>query len=47
MRFDFFEGLASTVNDALISLFRAFNPSPVLDDTAARSLALEIAEPYR
>jgi len=47
MRFDFLEGLASTVNDALMNLFRAFKPSTQLDHDESRNLALEIAEPYR
>ncbi len=47
MRFDFMEGLASTVNDALMNLFRAFKPSTYLDHDDSRNLALEEAEPFR
>ncbi|QLG88447.1 hypothetical protein HQ393_09410 [Chitinibacter bivalviorum] len=47
MRFNFMEGLASTVNDALMNLFRAFKTPIKLDHDDARNLALEIAEPFR
>ncbi len=47
MRFNFMEGLASTVNDALMNLFRAFKAPSKLDHDDARNLALEIAEPFR
>ncbi len=47
MRFDFLEGLASTVNDALMNLFRAFKTPARLDHDDSRNLALEVAEPFR
>jgi hypothetical protein len=47
MRVNFMEGLASTVNDALMNLFRAFKKPIKLDHDDARNLALEIAEPFR
>jgi hypothetical protein len=47
MRVHFMEGLASTVNDALMNLFRAFKNPTQLDHDDARNLALEIAEPFR
>ena len=47
MRINFMEGLASTVNDALMNLFRAFKNPAKLDPDDERNLALEIAEPYR
>ncbi len=53
MNIDFFEGLASTVNDVFNPIFdlafkfkTRFSLS-VVDPRESRDLALEIAEPYR